>query len=100
MRICLNLDSSRLLRWHVWLAKALAEVSGNDVSRAIAPERRPLPLGSRLLFELERTVGFGGNGAIDRMEAALLSLPLQQAGEVDVVIDMSGEGRYRWNVAC
>jgi hypothetical protein len=93
MRICLNLDSSRLLRWHVWLTKALAEVPGNEISRAIAPERRPLPLGSRLLFELERTVyGFGGNSAVDRMEAALLSLPPQQAGDVDVVIDMSGEG--------
>jgi hypothetical protein len=36
--------------------------------------------------------GFHGNGAIDRMEAALLSLPPQQAGELDVVIEMSGEG--------
>src|ERR1700748_3360892 len=66
MRICLNLDSSRLLRWHVWLTKALAEVPGNEISRAIAPERRPLPVGSRLLFELERMVyGFRGNGAVD-----------------------------------
>ena len=61
MRICLNLDASRLLRWHVWLANAIAEVPGNEVSRAIAPHRRPLPLGSRLLFELERLVyGFRG----------------------------------------
>ena len=93
MRICLNLDASRLLRWQVWLANALAEVPGNEVSRAIAPHRHPLPLGSRLLFELERLVyGFRGNGATDRMEAALLSLPPQQAGEADVVIDMCGEG--------
>jgi hypothetical protein len=91
MRICLNLDASRLLRWHVWLANALAEVPGNEISRAIAPHRRPLPLGSRLLLELERLVyGFRGDGATDRMEAALLSLP-QQAGQADVVIDMSGE---------
>jgi hypothetical protein len=93
MRICLNLDASRLLRWHVWLATALAEVPGNEVSRAIVPHRRPLPLGSRLLFELERLVyGFRGDGATDRMEAVLLSLPPQQAGEADVVIDMCGEG--------
>jgi hypothetical protein len=91
MRICLNLDASRLLRWHVWLANALAEVPGNEVSRAIAPHRRPLPSGGRLLLELERLVyGFRGDGATDRMEAALLSLP-QQAGQADVVIDMSGE---------
>jgi hypothetical protein len=87
MRICLNLDASRLLRWHVWLANALAEIPGNEVSRAIAPHRRPLPSGGRLLLELERLVyGFRGDGATDRMEAALLSLP-QQAGQADVVID-------------
>jgi hypothetical protein len=92
MRICLNLDSSRLLRWHLWLAEALAEVPGNEVSRAFAPHRRPLPLGSRLLLELERLVyGFRGNGATDRMEAELRSLPPRPAGEVDVVIDFSEE---------
>jgi hypothetical protein len=92
MRICLNFDPSRLLRWHWWLAQALAEVPDSQVSRSFAPHRYPLPSGSRLLFELERLIyGFRGLGAMDRMESALLSLPPQQAGQADVVIDLSGE---------
>jgi len=93
MKICLHLDSSRLLRWHLWLAEALAEMPGHRVSRSLASHRRPLPPGSRLLFELERLVyGFRGDGAMDCSEAALLSLPRQDVGQADVVIDMSGEG--------
>jgi hypothetical protein len=92
MRICLKLDSSRLLRWHLWLAKALAEVPGSEVFCAFAAGRCPLPLSCRLLLELERLVyGFRGNGATDPMEAALRSLPPRPADEVDVVIDLSGE---------
>ncbi|MER9066741.1 hypothetical protein NKH84_09250 [Mesorhizobium sp. M0902] len=92
MRICLSLDPSRLLRWHLWLAEALAEVPGNEVSCALAAGRRPLPLTCRLLLELERLVyGFRGNGATDSVEAALRSLPPPPSDQVDVVIDLSGE---------
>ncbi|MER8974397.1 MULTISPECIES: hypothetical protein [unclassified Mesorhizobium] len=92
MRICLSLDPSRPLRWHLWLAEALAEVPGNDVSCAFAAGCRPLPLIFRLLLELERLVyGFRGNGATDPVEAALRSLPPCPADQVDVVIDLSGE---------
>jgi hypothetical protein len=92
MRICLHFDPSRLLRWHLWLAHALAEVPNSEISRSFAPLSYPLPAGSRLLFELERLIyGFRGLGAMDRMEFALLSLPVQQAGQIDVVIDLSGE---------
>jgi hypothetical protein len=92
MRICLNLDPSRLLRWHLWLAEALAEVPGNEVSCAFAAGRRPLPSICRLLLELERLVyGFRENGATDLVEAALRSLPRHPADEVNVVIDLSGE---------
>jgi hypothetical protein len=92
MRICLNLDPSRLLRWHLWLAEALAEIPGSEVSCAFAAGRRPLPSSCRLLLELERVVyGFRGNGATDPMEAALRSLAPRPADEVDVVIDFSGE---------
>ncbi|MEH6949896.1 hypothetical protein V4R08_00835 [Nitrobacter sp. NHB1] len=81
------------MRWHVWLAQALAEVPGNQVLRSFASQCHPLPPGSRLLLELERLVyGFRGRGAMDRMETALLSLPLQSAVQADVVIDLSGEG--------
>ena len=40
-------SARRLTGQDVWLTKALAEVPGNNVSRAIAPGRRPLPLRSR-----------------------------------------------------
>jgi hypothetical protein len=91
MRVSLNLDPSRLLRWHLWLAAALAEVPSNDVSRALAAGRRPLPLTCRLLLELERLVyGLRGNGATNSAEAELQSLP-RPADEVDVVINLSGE---------
>lgn len=92
MRICLKLDPSRLLRWHLWLAEAIAEVPGNEVSRAFAAGLRPLPLSCRQLLELERLVyGFRGNGATDPVEAELRSLPPRPADDVDVVIDFSGE---------
>jgi hypothetical protein len=92
MRICLNLDPSRLLRWHLWLAEALAEVPGNEVCCAFAAGSRPLPLVCRLLLELERLVyGFRGNGATDPIETALRSLPPRPTDEVDVVINLSGE---------
>lgn len=91
MRICLNLDSSRLLRWHLWLAEALAEVPGNEVSCTFAAARHPLPPSCRLLLQLERLVhGFRENGAMDPMEVALRSLPLC-GNDVDLVIDLSGE---------
>jgi hypothetical protein len=92
MRICLSLDASRTLRWHLWLAEALAEVAGNDVSCAFAAGRRPLPVAFRLLLQLERLLyGYRGNGATDSVEAALRSLPPPSAHGVDVVIDLSGE---------
>lgn len=92
MRICLSLDPSRTLRWHLWLAEALAEVPGNHVSCAFATGGRPLPLVFRLLLELERVLyGYRLNGATDSVEAALRSLPPPPADQVDVVINLSGE---------
>ncbi|UCI10457.1 hypothetical protein [Mesorhizobium sp. B1-1-8] len=92
MRICLCLDSSRLLRWHLWLAEALAEVPGDQVFCAFAAGCRPLPLICRLVLDLERLVyGFRGNGATDPVEAELRSLPPCPADQVDVMIDLSGQ---------
>src|SRR5262245_51710376 len=90
MRICLNLDPSRLLRWHLWLAEALAEVPGNEVSCAFAAAHRPLPVSCRLLLELERLIYGLDGGSTDPVEAALRSLPQHPADEVDVVIDLAG----------
>ncbi|RWF66561.1 hypothetical protein EN833_04905 [Mesorhizobium sp. M4B.F.Ca.ET.190.01.1.1] len=92
MRICLNLDPSRLLRWHLWLAEALAEVPGNEVSCALVAGRRPLPLVCRLLLELERLVYGLRGSAVDPVDAALRRLPPPPADRVDVVIDVSGLG--------
>jgi hypothetical protein len=91
MRICLNLDPSRLLRWHLWLAEALAELPCNEVSCAFAASNRPLPLSCRLLLELERLVYGFDAGATEPVEAALRRLAPPPADEVDVVIDLSGE---------
>lgn len=92
MRICLKLDPSRLLRWHLWLAEALAETPGNKVCCALAASCYPLPPISRLLLELERLVyGFRENSPTDTVEAPLRSLPRLPGGEVDVVIDFSAE---------
>lgn len=95
MRVCLYFDPSRLLRWHLWLAQALADLPGSEVSCAFAAARRPLPLSCRLLFELERSIyGLGESGATDPMDAPVRSLPPHEAdadGKVDVVIDLAGE---------
>ena len=92
MHTCLNLDRSRVLRWHLWLAEALAEVPGNKVSHAFATGSRPLPSICRLLLDLERLVyGFRGDGATDSVAATLWSLSSQPIDEVDVVINLSGE---------
>lgn len=93
MRICLNFDSSRLLRWHWWLAQALGALPGTLVSRSFASHCHPLPAGSQLLFELERLAyGFRERGAMTPTEAELLALPLQQTEPADLTVDISGEG--------
>lgn len=92
MRICLNLDPSRLLRWHLWLAQELTNLPNNQISRSFSSHHAPLPAGSRLLLELEQLIyGYRGCGAMDWMEPALLSLPSQQGEQLDVVVNMSGE---------
>jgi hypothetical protein len=94
MRICLNLDPSRLLRWHLWVVEALAEMPGNEVSCAFADARHPLPSVCRLLIEFERMVfGSRGSGATDPMKDALRSLPPPPDEDINLVIDFSGEGK-------
>ncbi len=90
MRICLNLDASRLLRWNLWVAEVLAEMPGNEVSCAFVAGCHPIPSICRLLIEFERLVfGSRGNGATDPVEDALRSLPRHLSGKIDVVIDFS-----------
>lgn len=92
MRICLYFDPSRLLRWHHWLAEALAGMPDHEVSCAFAATRRPLPSICRLLIDLERLVyGFGANGATDPVETELRSLPSGPIADADILINFSGE---------
>jgi hypothetical protein len=92
MPIYLNLDPSPLLRWHLWVAEALEEMPGNEIFRAISAGRRPLHSACQLLFEFERLFyGICRNGAADPMEDALRALPPRPPGEIDLVIDFSGE---------
>ncbi|MGY8635130.1 hypothetical protein RAD15_21880 [Bradyrhizobium sp. 14AA] len=91
MRICLYLDPSRLLRWHHWLAEAIAGTRGNEVYCAFAATQRPLPPICRLLIDLERLVyGFGAD-ATNPVETELRSLPSLPIGNADTVINFSGE---------
>jgi hypothetical protein len=91
MRICLNLDSSRTLRWHLWVAEALA-VRGDEVFCRIAAVRRPMPAVCRLLLDVERMV-YGsrvGDAAVP-MDMALRALPSRADGPADLTIDFTGE---------
>ncbi|HEX7882940.1 MAG TPA: hypothetical protein VF499_09395, partial [Afipia sp.] len=91
MRVCLHLDPSRLLRWHLWLAEALAEDPGNEISCSFGADRHPLPLNCRLLLELERLVyRVHGDGATDSVPAALRAFA-PQTTTPDVVINLGGE---------
>lgn len=93
MRICLNLDRSRLFRWHAWLAEAVAAVPGQEISRTFAAHSHPLPLGVRLLLDLERTIyRLEREGATERAESAMLSLAPQRDDVPDVVVDLGGDG--------
>lgn len=92
MRICLNLDPSRLLRWHLWLAQEIAKLPDSQIFRSFSSSHVPLPSGSRLLLDVEKLIyGCRGYGAMDRAEPALLSLPPQQGSPADVIINVSGE---------
>ncbi|WP_342722758.1 hypothetical protein AAFG07_26420 [Bradyrhizobium sp. B097] len=91
MRVGLHLDPSRLLRWHLWLAEALAENPGNEISCSFGSDHHPLPLNCRTLLELERLVyRVRGDGATDSVPAALRALAPSTTAP-DVVVNLSGE---------
>lgn len=96
LRICLYLDPSRVFRWHLWLAEALAGVPGYEVSAVFAAESRPLPRSCALLFELERLVyRLNKHNAVDPAGAQLgnaIRTAGDRTGGFDVVVDFAGEG--------
>jgi hypothetical protein len=86
-RICLYLDRSRVFRWHLWLAEALAAIPGYDLTIGFAPDNHPLPSYCFVLFGLERFVyRMRGNTAIDIVDELK---PTLDRGAVDTVIDFS-----------
>jgi hypothetical protein len=96
MQICLFLDPTRVYRWHVWLAEALAATGRCEIVVELAREKRPLPIVCNLLLELERLVyGLSGEGALDPASDRIkpfLRHP-RPAGGFDTLIDLvGGEG--------
>jgi hypothetical protein len=86
-RICLYLDRSRVFRWHLWLAEALAAIPGYDILIGFAPDNHPVPSYCFVLFGLERFIyRMRGNTAINIVDE-LKPTPDREA--VDTVIDFS-----------
>jgi hypothetical protein len=92
MRICFNLDPSRLLRWHLWVAAVLAGRPGNEVFCRYSAARRPIPSACRLLLDVERMIyGASQGDAAAPMESALRALPPCASDAPDLTIDFAGE---------
>jgi hypothetical protein len=96
MHIGLYLDRSRCLRWHQWLAVALSDMPGCQVSLVFAPTAHPLPPLCGLALKLEHMI-YGhrcrAEHAMDPIDAWGSEPPSAsedtQAG-FDVVIDLIG----------
>jgi hypothetical protein len=95
MQICLYLDPSRLMRWHVWIVDALQRLPGAELWCAFAPVERPLLSGCRLLLKLERLLYRQHGDAMEDAQAALRRLPRDESGAPapDLVIDLAGQER-------
>lgn len=96
MRICLYLDPSRVMRWHLWLAQALTERPDWTVSLSFAATSHPLPRSCMLALALERAIyGLRESGATDRLDTATRIFPRVDShggGAVDALIDLAGHG--------
>jgi hypothetical protein len=96
MRICLLLDSSRILRWHIWLADSLSERSGCEVF--IDPTQTttaPPPHSLDLVRAMERLIyGLHRESAMDRVDdKSCARHRLADPGariEFDVALDLVG----------
>jgi hypothetical protein len=95
MQICLLLDRSRVLRWHMWLADALTSRPNCDVSLVFVETTAPLPRAIALILEIESLVyGRRAEHALDQITGANLSRykqPESAPGAIfDVVVDLVG----------
>lgn len=90
-RLLLVCDRTRLRRWQVWLAEALAADGRHSVGFSFLEAGEPLPSSVGLLMTLERLLYAGASPrASDVLDEELKALPLAQAGPYDVAIDFTG----------
>jgi hypothetical protein len=93
MRICLYVDASRLLRWHIWLAEALSGDGKNEVVLCRSDVSRPWPPAFQLVLTLEKLIHrLKGEQACDFAPAPL---PLLQR-----LADLDGNRRFDLVVNC
>jgi len=95
MRICLLLDLSRVLRWHVWLADALSERGGCEIFIAAQTTTTPLPRAFELARTIERLIyGLYQESALDRVDGNSLARhrPADTNTRIkfDIVLDLVG----------
>ncbi|HLH94379.1 MAG TPA: hypothetical protein VKW08_04610 [Xanthobacteraceae bacterium] len=95
MRICLLLDPSRCLRWHLWIAQALSEKPGYSVVVRFTADEFPLPQACRLVLDLERLIfGLARGCATDLVGEVELTRCCQIGSsvdrELDLVINLAG----------
>jgi hypothetical protein len=96
MRICLYLDPSRVMQWHLWLAQALAERPGWTVFLGFSATSHPLPRSCTLALALERAIyGLRESATTDRLTFTG-AFPIVNSHDTvaaaDVLVDLSGHG--------
>jgi hypothetical protein len=94
VRVCLYLDLSRMFRWQLWLAEAVAAIPGYEVFVVFSQERRPLPKSCLFVFELERIIyGIKGTNAIDPVSDSLIRRATNGAAKepFDVLVDFAAD---------
>src|SRR5579883_939826 len=95
MRICLLVDPSRILRWHLWLADALSELPGCEVSLAFTQANIPLAPSVELILEIEGLLyGYHHERAMDRMDvlpgAKYRCVNASRGAKFDITVDLAG----------
>ncbi len=91
-RLLFVCDRTRLRRWQLWLAEALAAEGRHSVGFSLREGGEPLPSSVSLLMTLERLLYSSPSPrASDMLDDSILNaLPLAQGGHYDLAIDFTG----------
>jgi hypothetical protein len=91
-RLLLVCERTRLRRWQVWLAEALAADGRHSVGFSFVEAGEPLPSSVGVLMTLERLLYASPSPRASDVldEDAVMRLPLAQAGPCDLAIDFTG----------